>query len=130
MKLRGRSVFDREGLRDMTDSGMLNKDDNHIEEYSKFYRVPKKQSYDSSPKQSKVRKLDYQSTSAFKPQMENNYASRAKLNTGADEYSGNTKYSSQSRYRSKWGKKPNQDKFLCDRDAFDFEINKVLNNID
>lgn len=55
----------------MTDSGKFNyrENEHNIEEYNKFYRIPKKTSnnlYEAPKQQVKTKKLDYQSSSAFK----------------------------------------------------------------
>lgn len=79
MRLRGKISVERDGLREINESGFYNRNDHNMEEYSKFYKIPKKNSYES-PKHSRIKKLDYQSSSAFRQQPV--YQSRFKLNIG------------------------------------------------
>ena len=114
----------------MTDSGLYNKD-NSIEQYSKFYKIPKKSIndlYQSSKQHSRPKKLDYQSSSAFKVRQ---HEPRTKIHTHIDQQSEPTKYSSHSQNRpNKWGKQVKNDKFLSDRDALDLQIKIESEKID
>ena len=73
MKIRGKQGLLREGLRDLSESGHYNnnniRNDSNFDEYSKFYKIPKKGSYNTQEhRQSRLNntKLDYHSSSAFK----------------------------------------------------------------
>jgi hypothetical protein len=103
-------------------------------EFSQFYRVPKKMTFDDN----QVRNLDYESRTELKRNNELAYKDRAGGNAyaaAAEERmpvsrNRNSGESSRSNQKEGWGRQKGKGNFLGNREAADFQIESISNNID
>jgi hypothetical protein len=97
-------------------------------EFSHFYKIPKKMTHEEHP----LKDLNYNSRTEFK---RTDYALPQRNQQYAPEERGGTSRNKQSREsmgsnNDGWGRKKGKNNFLGNREAADFQIESISNNID